>query len=203
MTYPDKIGPDAPRVAAVLLAAGGSERMGEPKQLIELEGRSLVRRASEVALRSRCEALFVVTGAYGDAIGSELAGLGAVVVVAQQWRRGLSHSIRCGIDAVNRSPYPAFDAALLLLADQFEITPAHLDALLDVFPTNEASMVATQYAGTIGVPAVFGRRHFAALEALEGDRGAKMLLLAEPSVGCVPFAKAAFDIDTPDDLPTG
>lgn len=192
-----------PKVAAVLLAAGGSTRMGEPKQLIRWGETSLVRRASEVALQSRCEALFVVAGAQFDAIRSELGDLRAVVVIAADWYEGLSRSIRCGVDAVSRSPDPAFDALLLLLADQPEITPTHLDALIDGFQTNEAAMVATQYAGTLGVPAVFGRRHFTALRALEGDRGAKPLLLANPATGRVPFALAAIDVDTRGDLPTG
>lgn len=194
--------PGAPSVAAVLLAAGASTRMGEPKQLIELAGRSLVLRASQVALQSQCSTLFVVVGAQRDAIRSELADLPAVVLVAEDWRQGLSRSIRCGVDAVSRSADPAFDATLLLLADQPEVTSAHLDALIDVYPTNEAAMVGTRYAGTLGVPAVFGRRHFTALLALDGDRGAKTLLLANPATGRVPFAQAAFDIDTPGDLPT-
>ncbi|MFP8878899.1 MAG: nucleotidyltransferase family protein [Myxococcota bacterium] len=191
----------APTVAAVLLAAGGSTRMGEPKQLIQVGGRSLVQHASDVALRSQCAALFVVAGAACDAIRSELADLPAVVVVAEDWREGLSRSIRCGVDAVSRSADPAFDAVLLLLADQPEITPAHLDAVMDLYRTNASAMVATLYAGSVGAPAVFGRRHFAALHALEGDRGAKTLLLGEPAAGRVPFAKAALDIDTPGDLP--
>ncbi len=190
----------APSVAAVLLAAGGSTRMGEPKQLIRLRGRSLVRHAAEVALQSRCEGLFVVAGAHCDAIRSELADLPAVVLFGDNWREGLSRSIRCGVDAVSQSANPAFDAILLLLVDQSEITSAHLDALIDVYQKNAAAMVATQYAGTLGVPAIFGRRHFTALQALEGDRGAQMLLLADPAAGRVPFAKAARDIDTPDDL---
>jgi molybdenum cofactor cytidylyltransferase len=192
----------APIVAAVLLAAGGSTRMGEPKQLIRLEGRSLVRRASEVALQSRCDALFVVAGAQSDAIRSELSDLRAAVVIAENWHEGLSRSIRRGVDAVSRSANPTFDALLLLLADQPKITSAHLDALIDGYPTNEAAMVATQYADTLGVPAVFGRRHFTALRALEGDRGGKTLLLANPATGRVPFEPAAVDIDTRGDLPT-
>jgi len=197
------ISSSAPNVAAVLLAAGGSTRMGEPKQLIRLGGRSLVRRASEVALRSRCEALFVVAGAESGVIRSELGDLRATVVIARNWHEGLSRSIRCGVDAVSRSADPSFDALLLLLADQPEVTCAHLNALLDAYRTNEAAMVATQYAGTLGVPAVFGRRHFTALGALPGDRGAKTLLFADPATGRVPFEPAALDIDTRGDLPTG
>jgi molybdenum cofactor cytidylyltransferase len=193
--------PGAPIVAAVLLAAGGSTRMGIAKQLIEVRGRSLVRQAAEVALQSRCEALFVVAGAECDAIRVELAELRAEVLFAENWRAGMSRSIRCGLEAVTQSASPAFDATMLLLVDQPEITPAHLDTLIDTYRTNPTAMVATEYAGTLGVPAVFGRQHFAALRTLAGDRGAKSLLLSEPAAGRVPFARAAFDIDTPDDLP--
>jgi molybdenum cofactor cytidylyltransferase len=192
--------PGEPRVAAVLLAAGGSTRMGSPKQLIELDGSSLIRRSAEVASRARCERLFVVAGAHSEAIREELVGLQATVLVAENWREGLSQSIRCGVDAVDRAADPRFDAILLVLADQPKVTSAHLDGLIDLYPACTAAMVATQYADTLGVPAVFGRRHFEALRSLEGDRGAKELLLAAPATGRVPFEPAALDIDTPDDL---
>jgi len=176
--------------------------MGEPKQLMKWGGRSLVRRASEVALQSRCDALYVVAGDRIDAIRSELSDLDAVIEFAADWQHGISRSIRCGVDAVSRSTHPVFGAVLLLLADQPRITPEHLDRLIDSARNSDASLAATHYAGTLGVPAVFGRRHFPALCALEGDRGAQSLLLAEPTTQRIPFPDAAFDIDTPDDLPS-
>ncbi len=123
---PPRDGSRDSKVAAVLLAAGGSTRMGEPKQLIALRGRSLVKHASEIALQSRCSALFVIAGQHLDAIRSELAELPATIRFAADWHAGMSHSIRCGVDAVSRATDPTFDAVLLLLADQPDITPDNL-----------------------------------------------------------------------------
>ena len=188
-----------PRVAAVLLAAGASSRMGTAKQLLRIGGESLVRRAVQTALASRCDRVLVVVGAHADRVRTELAGLPLRIVEAADWQEGLSASIRCGVAAARSDP-PSADAVVLMVTDQPRMTTSHLDALVDALAEEAAERVASGYAGTVGVPALFGRRHFDALCSLRGDRGAKDLLQEDMgTLVTVPFPDAAFDVDTPED----
>ena len=187
------------RVATVILAAGGSRRMGSPKQLLRIGGITLVRRAAETALASRCQAVYVVGGAAAEAVRRELSELPLQVVDNPDWETGLAGSIRVGIEAVGAGS-PEFDAAILAPVDQPQIHPALLDRLIEVFEDGEREIVACSYAGTVGAPALFSRRHFADLANLSGDRGAKSLLEARAGeVAQVPFPEGATDLDTPED----
>ncbi len=193
------------RVDAVVLAAGGSHRMGSPKQLLQLDGESLVRRAVRTALASRCERVYVVVGAHAKAVTRELRDLPSDVIENPGWEDGLASSIRCGVAALEAAQ-PLADAALLTLADQPRVTPVVLDRLIDLFERERErelesrDLVACEYADTIGVPALFGRRYFDALRSLTGDRGARAVLSAEREhVARVAFAPAAIDVDTPAD----
>ena len=105
------------RVATVVLAAGGSSRMGSPKQLLRIEGISLVRRVAETALASRCQGVYVVVGAEAGAVRREVSGLSLEVVDNPDWEMGLAGSIRVGVEAV-QAARPEFDAAILAPVDQ-------------------------------------------------------------------------------------
>ena len=187
------------RVATVVLAAGGSSRMGSPKQLLRIDGITLVRRAAETALASRCQRVYVVVGAAAEAVRRELSELSLEVIENPDWEEGLAGSIRAGIEAV-QAGRPEFDAAILATVDQPWIDAALLDRLIEVFAGGEREMVACTYAETVGAPALFARRHFADLTRLSGDRGAKSVLQArEAEVARVPFPEGATDLDTPED----
>ncbi|MDQ6622084.1 MAG: NTP transferase domain-containing protein, partial [Verrucomicrobiota bacterium] len=93
------------------------------------------------------------------------------------------------------------DAILLMTCDQPLVRPVHLQRLIDIAADSEQSICAAEYAGTVGVPALFKRAHFAALLALEDNGGAKKILLAQlPAIAKVPMPEAATDIDTPAQL---
>lgn len=187
-------------VAAVLLAAGGSRRMGSPKQLLRIDGITLVRRAAEIALASRCQAVYLVVGAAAEALRQELSGLDLEVVENPGWETGLAGSIRVGIEAV-RAARPELDAAILAPVDQPRLHTPLLDRLIEVFEGGERGIVACSYAGTVGAPALFARAHFPELTALRGDRGAKSLLEAHAAeLAQVPFPDGATDLDTPEDF---
>lgn len=187
------------RVAAIVLAAGGSSRMGSPKQLLRVGGVSLVRRASAAALASRCQEVFVVVGAAAQEVREQLSDMTVKLVGNPHWEEGLSGSIRVGIEAA-RTRLPAFDAAILLPVDQPGLTADLLDALIAAFETKRSSIVACRYAGTLGTPALFSQRHFADLVALRGDRGAKPLLESRPAeLAQIPFPDGSIDLDTPED----
>lgn len=175
--------------------------MGVSKQLLALEGESLVRRAARVALASRCDDVFVVVGAPAAEVTKELDDLPLRVLENRRWHEGLASSIRVGVTAAEALTEPAVDAALLTLVDQPAVGPELLDRLIAALGGAPAGLVAAEYGGTIGAPALFARRHFAALLALSGDRGGKAILVAHgAAVVAIPFPEGVFDIDTPADL---
>jgi molybdenum cofactor cytidylyltransferase len=187
------------RVAAVVLAAGGSRRMGAPKQLLRLGGESLVGRAARTALASRCAQVFVVVGADHQAVTGEIRDLALTPVYNPCWREGVGASIRAGITAVAATE-PPLDAALITLMDQPGVTPALLDEIITAAETAPGGLVACEYAGTVGAPALFAQPHFDALRELRGDRGGKAVLAAHAEVVVrIAFPPAAIDIDTPAD----
>jgi molybdenum cofactor cytidylyltransferase len=173
--------------------------MGSPKQLLRIEGITLVRRTAEVALASRCGGVYVIVGAAAEAVRREVSQLRLEVVENRHWEKGLAGSIRVGIEAV-RAGCPEFDAAILAPVDQPQVHAGLLDRLIEVFEDGEREIVACAYEGAVGAPALFSRRYFADLTALRGDRGAKSVLEArEAEVAQVPFPEGATDLDTPRD----
>jgi molybdenum cofactor cytidylyltransferase len=124
------------------------------------------------------------------------AGATAIAhIVNDRYAKGLSTSIVSAVEALEHCA----DAVLIVLADQVAITEDHLQALLDNFDGQTA--VATEYAGSVGPPAIFSRAQFAALRDLRGDGGAKQLMMSTAfPVQTIHFEPAAVDIDTRDDL---
>jgi len=180
-------------IAAVILAAGASRRMGSgrPKQLMELEGEPLVRRAARTALQAGYNPTIVVLGYQAEEVEGALAGLPASPVVNTTWNEGMASSIRAGIEAV---PLDAA-AALLLACDQPAVDGFFLIAMLHAHRREPDRIIAAAYAGTVGIPALFPRRCFEAMQDLAGDRGARALL-AEPDVLTLPLPGGELDIDT-------
>jgi molybdenum cofactor cytidylyltransferase len=173
--------------------------MGSPKQLLRVDGITLVRRAAEIALASRCQAVYLVAGAAAEAVRQEVCSLDLEVVENRRWEEGLAGSIRVGIEAV-QAERPELDAAILAPVDQPRLHTPLLNRLIEVFEGGEREIVACSYAGTVGAPALFARPHFSELTALRGDRGAKSVLEAhEAELAQVPFPDGATDLDTPED----
>ncbi len=193
-------------VGAVVLAAGGSSRLGRPKQLVEHEGVPLVARAAQAALRAGADPVIVVLGASADAARVALASLPVVVVLNEAWAEGMGTSVAAGVrELVARAP--AVRGVLLALVDQPFVGEAALGRLIDAWAYADAraadgvAIAAAAYAETVGVPAVFGRAHAEALCSLPPAAGAARLLRAEDArVHRVRMPEAAVDVDTPDDL---
>ena len=187
------------RVGLVLLAAGGSRRLGSPKQLVrDTGGKSLVRRASETALGSRCRPVTVVLGAEADRSAAELTGLDLRLTVNPDWQTGLASSLKAGLDALLEAG--PLDAAVVMLCDQPRVTSALLDSLLTASADTGCQIAACEYGGTLGVPALFAQPLFADLQALTGDEGARRVIRAYAGpVAKIPFPGGETDIDTAPD----
>jgi CTP:molybdopterin cytidylyltransferase MocA len=187
------------RIGAVVLAAGGSARMGRVKQLIDFEGESLVRRAARSAKEAGADPVVVVLGSNADLIAPALGGLPNVtMVINSQWERGQASSLAEGLRAVALEG--KCDGVLVTLADQPLVDAAALRSLIDTF-IEGARIVAASYEGTIGVPALFGKEHLAQLMELSGDSGAGQWLRARRAdVKSLPLANASVDVDTPADV---
>jgi molybdenum cofactor cytidylyltransferase len=186
-------------IAAVVLAAGTSQRLGRPKQLLVHGGRTLLRRAVDAALAGGCRPVLVVLGAGADALRPEVAATGAEVVLHERWARGLGSSVGAGVRAAARA-CPAVGAVVLLASDQPRLAPAVVRALRERWEAGDARIVACRYGGTVGVPALFDRALFGELLALDGPLGAKPVLQAHAGeLVALDWPEGAIDVDTPAD----
>ncbi|MGA2653515.1 MAG: nucleotidyltransferase family protein [Terracidiphilus sp.] len=185
-------------VAAVVLAAGASRRLGQPKQLLMLDGETLVARSVRLACEADAAPVLVVVGAYAELTGAAVPADSATVVMNDKWEQGIASSIHAGVNALN----VIVRGVLILACDQPRLSAEHLRGLIVKFTAqSEASIVASAYAGVLGIPAIFPREVFADLLALSGDRGARGLLMHPPCpMITLPFPGGAVDIDEPDDL---
>lgn len=169
--------------------------MGEPKQLLDWNGETLIRRAVRAAQESKCAPVVVVAGAASERLAAELAESGALLAMNLAWERGLGTSIRCGIARLAQADDVA--AVVLLGCDQPFVSAAILSALIAHWENSRAPMVASGYAQTVGIPALFDRSCFPALLALPDDSGAKAILRTRRAdVAVIEFAAGAVDIDT-------
>jgi molybdenum cofactor cytidylyltransferase len=191
---------DLAGVGAVILAAGASTRIGRPKQLLQFGGETMLRRAASVALKAGCRPVVVVTGADATASRKALRGLDVREAENEQWKSGISSSVRVGIEALVTAN-PRIAAVVLMLCDQPFVTREIIARLVAAHLETGRSIVASRYGGTYGVPALFGKAHFAELGALKGDAGAKQIIQKHlPEVHLLSFPEGEIDIDTPEDL---
>jgi molybdenum cofactor cytidylyltransferase len=183
----------------IVLAAGASTRFGSPKQITPVLGVPLLPLLLSRATAIAGHAVTVVLGAHSAEIAPALGRSPVSLVVNREWREGIAASIRAGVSSLPGS----CAAALLLLADQAAVTSADLQRLADLWRRTPRAIVAAQYGGGHGVPAVFPRSEFPALLRLRGEQGAELVLRnpAAELIG-VPMPSAATDIDRPGDVPS-
>lgn len=188
-------------IAAILLAAGASRRLGRPKQLLKLDGETLLGRAIRLATEAGAAPVIAVLGAHREAIFEAVEFGGAQAVVNDEWEQGMSSSIRRGLKALEKCG-DEVTGALLMSCDQPRLTVDRLRALMAVFAEQDAPViVASAYGGIEGVPAVFPASVFPDLMALTGDKGARALIDSAPcAVIALPFDGGEVDIDLPSDL---
>jgi molybdenum cofactor cytidylyltransferase len=182
-------------VAGVVLAAGSSSRLGQPKQLLSYDGRSLVRRAAEVGLAAGLAPVVVVTGAHAAAVERELRSMPVRIVRNEAYRAGQSTSVRAGISALP----PETEAVVMLLVDMPAVDEEVVRALIAAWQATGAPLVRPTFDGRPGNPVLFAARLFPEMLALEGDEGGRPILQRHAdAVQLVPTTQPGvlLDVDT-------
>jgi len=188
-----------PNIAAVILAAGQSKRLGTPKQLVEFEGESLLRRTTKTVLASPVNRTFVVLGHQHQLMEKALDGLNVSPTHTPDFAEGLSHSVRHALRTVQSSEYE-FSAVLFVPCDLPLLTSEHLNALVSRYQTTGAPVVCSKFGETLGIPAIFDKQVWPEFEFLRGDKGARPIIEKCLNREVVVFEAAALDLDSPADL---
>ncbi|MDX1940945.1 MAG: nucleotidyltransferase family protein [Saprospiraceae bacterium] len=190
-----------------MLAAGASTRMGQPKQLLSWQGETLIHRAVQTALATKCKSVILVLGAYANEIHQEIGKFEISITENPNWQEGMSTSVKMGLETL-LSANPNVRGALFMLSDQPLLISAHLERLMDEFFQQQAasnkpqvaSIIASFYNEKASVPALFDRKWFEQLMQLKGDQGARALLQTySDEIQAIPLPEGAFDLDTPED----
>jgi molybdenum cofactor cytidylyltransferase len=185
-----------PEFAALLLAAGGSSRLGHAKQLLTLHGQTLVKRAATLLLNITPNVL-VVTGSKQREVELELEDLPLRLVENRRWLEGMGSSVAEGIGAV---PVSAA-GVLIMLCDQYRVQQSDLQRLVDAWQQQPRHIAVARWGKQFGSPVIFPRSMFNSLSRLSGDRGARQLLVANRTqLHFVEMPEAEFDLDDAIDL---
>jgi molybdenum cofactor cytidylyltransferase len=181
--------------AAIILAAGESSRLGQPKQNLIFNGKTLLELAVESGRKSECEKIIVVLGANSNEIKPLI---GASILYNEGWREGMASSIRTAMLEINNDP--SVDKVIMMLCDQPFVSAALLNSLIHKQNETAKTIIASAYNGTNGVPVLFDRSLFSELLLLQGHEGAKKLLKNHvDDIATIPFEQGGIDIDTSED----
>ena len=181
----------------MVLAAGASTRLGQPKQLVHVGGRPALHRVVSNAVSIAGHAVTVVLGAHARELTHVLLHSPASVIVNREWEEGMGASIRRAMAALP----PGCEAVMIVLGDQVAVTADDLRRLVSAWKGETSTIAAALYEGRVGVPAIFPSWCFSELSQLRGDQGARAILQRNASrLVHVPMPNAALDLDTPEDL---
>ncbi len=180
-------------IAAAILAAGTSLRLGQSKQLLRLDGQSLIRRAVQTVLAAQVARVLVIVGRDADLIRDELRDLSVELIVNEEWREGMAASVRSAVNNASEA-----EALLLTPCDLPLLSVAHLRALIERFERGDAPIVASRYNETLGAPLVIGRALWPELLQLRGDVGARRVIMRHQA-SFIEWPDGAFDVDTRQD----
>lgn len=186
-------------IGAVILAAGSSSRLGEPKQLVTFKNRPLLQKMIDSCSPLDFSSKTIVLGANSNVIADRIHPGEFSFIKNEEWSEGIAGSIRKGLEFSLRQD-PDIRHILFMLSDQPFVTTALLSRLLKSHFSKTKEITASSYKGDVGVPAIFSKAIYPMLMKLEGDQGAKKIMKQFPEkVTTVPFEMGYFDVDTPED----
>lgn len=172
--------------------------MGEPKQLLTYNGKSMVRQMAETALEVT-GTVIVVTGAGAQEVEAELSDLKVIITRNEGWSEGIASSIRMGLSGLLHAA-PSVEGAIFMVCDQPFVSVPLLKEIVLKKEEDEHKVIACGYGNTLGTPALFGKELFAELLRLKGDAGAKKVIMENAdSVLAVQFPLGNLDLDTRED----
>lgn len=187
------------QTGAIILAAGSSSRMGQSKQMLDIDGEKLLSRTTRAALDAGLQQVVVVVGYDDVAHRKILAGLPVEIVHNSRWKNGMGSSLKAGLTHL-LSMNPALNAVIVSVCDQPLLNSRIFIDLVHKFHETQKPVIASRYSNMPGVPALFDKRYFAKLAALPDDQGAKRILLQNPGdVEQVDFPGGEIDLDTMED----
>ncbi len=185
------------KIAAVILAAGNSTRMGTPKQLLPYNGSTLLNHTLLPVAKLFPGRTYLVLGANASLVRNTFPGGTCKVVINDQWATGMASSLIAGLQSAQHD-FTDLEAIIFLTGDQPSVTASHLSTLTDAFISGRAPIIASAYDGIQGVPALFDKKLFPELKKLKADAGARYVLKQfEKDVFSVPLPDGGTDIDTP------
>jgi molybdenum cofactor cytidylyltransferase len=183
----------------VILAAGSSTRLGQPKQLLEFQGTNLIQHIVQTAVTAVNKPVVVILGANCNLIRSQLTGLPVHIVYNPDWSQGMTSSIRKGLMALLYFS-PDTEGVIFAVCDQPYITPDLFLEMISVGTNSQKPIVACLYNNVAGTPVLFKRGYFDVLLALKDNEGARKIIQSHPeSVETIPFPLGTFDVDTMQD----
>jgi molybdenum cofactor cytidylyltransferase len=181
----------------VILAAGESSRLGEPKQLLIYEGSTFLERSIQAASGVAGNKVCVVLGANAATILEKVPNVAPLSIINDKWKDGMGSSIALGLKTCLHL-FPAIRSVIFMTVDQPFVTSEHLKALIRLHKESGKPIIASSYQDTIGIPALFDQSFFKELLMLETDKGAKEILLShDPEVAKLVLPGGEIDIDTP------
>ena len=187
------------RISIILLAAGSSSRMGQSKQLLEVNGIPLLLHSVRAALDSGANSVNIILGANENAHREVIRNEPVRVISNHYWKSGMGSSIKAGLNHVVRE-HSDTEAVIIMVCDQPAISADHLRNLMAAYKTSNSPIVASAYSGTTGVPALFSRAFFSNILMLKDDQGAKKIIEQFPEQRVtVDFPDGAIDLDTGED----
>ncbi|SDQ70958.1 nucleotidyltransferase family protein [Flagellimonas zhangzhouensis] len=187
-------------IAVIVLAAGGSTRLGRPKQLVEFKGETLLEHTMHEVDGLGFQTKILVLGSKNEEIQSRIDPKSFKMVVNMDWEQGMASSIKVGLEAAITEEN-GLNHVLFLVSDQPFLERANLIKLVNTQLTKNPKATYSQYGENIGVPAIFDKAVFPLLLNLKGDEGAKKLIHLEDFKYCTEvFKKGGFDVDTEEDV---
>jgi len=173
--------------------------MGQPKQLLDVGGVTLLRRSAQVALLSPTSKVVVVLGSNETQHREALEDLPVEFIVNHYWKSGMGSSIKTGLHYVIREHEEA-QGVMMMVCDQPALSSLHLDALIKTYTASGKKIVASSYDSTLGVPAIFGRSFYSNILMLGDEQGARKIIdQFSDQVVSVPFPEGNIDLDTMED----
>ena len=180
----------------LILAAGGSSRLGRPKQLLPYQGKTLLQHITDEAIEANLAPIILITGAYADEVSAAINQREIEIIYNDQWQQGMASGIVAGLKhlVMHKSD---IESVLIAVCDQPFVTAELLLNLSKAKTDSGKGIVACSYSNTLGTPVLFDQRYFNALLQLNGDEGAKKLVQHHLyDVATVPFPEGTMDVDT-------